>query len=503
MKELMHKIKKTISKVIYFISLIVVIISGCKDEPELWDPKSDELQITEYITEHDSVYSEFKKVMDIGNMSSLLSTRGPFTLFLPDNEAMEAFYTKEGISSVDDLDSVYCRKLVLYHVTPGYISSTDVPVGALPEPNGLGDYLVSDHMEGYVYINKKSAVTDENIIVANGIIHRINNVIDIVTKNTIEVLEESESLTIFTEGLKHAGIDDTLKVISIPFGRIDVRTRYTILAVPDSVYAAVNINSVDDLIARFDDGEGALTEITNGFYKYMDYHCLEGAYYTSSIIETTTYPTLSREGLVNITDDYEINYDSNTDNYTGFILESSNINAKNGVIHIVDTILEEKELAPETIHFETTDFPDLRSLDCFRTEIRNFMDPENSFEKIKWKTAPYLQYYYKLGEPCSYNDCIVMAEGYWELEVTIPKIKKGKYEIWIRMKKGGNRANLAIYFDDRRKEEVIIMTDEFAYVEFYIFDVNWEKTTEHVVKLKTVTPGIVMFDWIEFRPIVE
>src|SRR4030042_5159715 len=100
MKKLYIK-NKTMGKMIYVISLILLIMSGCEEKDiQRWEDKSTEQQITQYITARDSIYSEFKKAMDIGNMSSLLSTRGPYTLFLPDNEAMYAYYAKEGINSI-------------------------------------------------------------------------------------------------------------------------------------------------------------------------------------------------------------------------------------------------------------------------------------------------------------------------------------------------------------------------------------------------------------------
>jgi len=519
MKRLININNKTMGKIIYLFSFILLIMLGCNEKDiQRWEDRSTEQQITQYITARDSIYSEFKKAMDIGNMSSLLSTRGPFTLFLPDNEAMYAYYAKEGINSIEEYsDSLYWRNVVLNHIIAGIYKTGDIPPGAIPQTNGLGDFLIADveftGEKGYLIINKESFVTDENEEAANGIIHRINKVIDIVTETIPEILEDIGSYQIFVEGLKLTGIIDTLKKVDVPYGKVNVRTRYTILAVADSVYRQENINSIDDLIERFDDKVGEVTDVNNGFYRYMDYHCLEGTHYTSSIISTIvgredTYPTISRENVVSIIADgliFKINLDTETDEYTEIILKNSNIPAKNGAIHTINTILEETELPAQTIHFEMTDFPDIMALDCYLTELRNFTtDGQTTFEKLKWKTAPYLQYYFKLGEPCSRNDCIVMAEGYWEVEATIPKIKKGKYQIVIRFKRGGNRANLAVYVDGRRKEEIIVLCcDLFGYDDFPIFDVDWETTTEHKFRLKTITPGIVMWDYIEFRPIAE
>lgn len=499
-------------KVMVYITSIILIMSACEEKSVTeWENKSEEQQITEYISARDTIYSEFKKAMDIGNMSSLLSTRGPYTLFLPDNDAMFAYYAQEGINSIEEFnDPAYWREVVMNHIIPGIFRTRDIPPGSIPQTNGIGDYLIADIMftgeRGYLIINKESYVTDENEFAANGIIHRINKVIDVVDQTIPEVLEQIESYKIFTEGLKRTGIIDTLKTVSVPFENVDVRTRFTMLAVPDSVYHRDSIYSIDDLIARFDDHAGELTDISNAFYRYMDYHCLEGTYYTSLLTSASSYPTISRENLLNIVNDglgFKINTDPVTKEYTEILVDVSNIPAKNGAIHAVNTILEEKQLPPEIIHVEMTEFPDIMALECFRTELRNFTtDGEKTFKNLKWKTAPYLQYYFKPGEPCTFNDCIVMAEGYWELEATFPKIRKGKYQIVSRFKKGGNRANLAVYVDGVRKEDVIVLNDEFGYFDFPIFDVDWTTTTEHTIKLKTITPGIVMWDYVEFRPIL-
>ncbi|HPR31189.1 MAG TPA: fasciclin domain-containing protein [Prolixibacteraceae bacterium] len=492
---------------VLLLFLTSLVLVQCELEPE-WRPLEDaEMQIMEYIQDDSVNFSEFYSIAEHIGLSGILSTRGPFTLFLPDNAAFQAYYVLKGKNSYTDFTDDELIRLLRNHVIPAEITTSDIGLGSIGTRNAIGDYLVSEFDGDEIIINKYSKITKRNITVANGVIHKIDRVIDPISLGTYSTFKEFSEYSIFTQGLEKAGLSDTLDILEIPYGRTTARVRYTILAVPDSVFNAHGIFSVDDLVARFDDGVGNLYDLDNGFFQYMAYHCLENTYYMTTITNGTYY-IITRENSVtfNVGLNFEINPTPGDSVLTTFIDKYSNIPAKNGVIHGITQLLIPDKPTPREYFFDTTSFPEFEAMEGYKVgeTTVNFYDGENGFEKIKWN-GDYLQYWCKFqGTGFINDDCIVMPEGYWSIEITLPKITRGKYEMWGYFKKGSNRANVIVYLDGERIDQVLELNSPSLVTEnVYICDVDFPSTQEHVVKVVTVYPGVMMWDSLRFYPIEE
>jgi uncharacterized surface protein with fasciclin (FAS1) repeats len=481
--------------------LILAIFYSCKNDPIIWKPKSEELVISQYVETNDE-FSEFFGLIESTGVSSLLAVRGPFTLFLPNNDAMNAYYAEKGISSYTNLSMEEQTTLAMNHVVEGEIGSGSIGLGALIEVNGIGDYLVSEFDGSDIIINKNSRIIDRDIIAANGVIHQVNKVLDPVTKSVYQVLADNPGYSIFKQGLDMTGLKDTLNVIDFIFNpAVDktARTRFTILAVADTTFQRFGINSIDDLIATYDDGMGDLTDMENGFYRYMEYHCLSQTYYLSDLdLGTKNYPVLSYDNNVSVTvdDDYKINLDTPTKKYTGFIIELCNNPGKNGTFHTINGLLPVIQPKPTTVVWETTDHFDMKQLDEFGFTYARFFDGQNDFANIKWE-GNYLLYYFKDHDTGSLlnDDCLSMS-GWWWCQVKTPKIMKGKYKIGSNLWSGN--INYAVYVDGVNTA-LIKRSDPANSTSWGEFD--WTRTEEHTIKVVATSPGMLFWDTITFTPI--
>ena len=83
------------------IIIFAFTINACEQEPILWKVDSTEQVITDYVITNPEKFSEFGKLLESTGLSSLLRVRGPFTLFLPDNAAMQKFYQENGVTSFE------------------------------------------------------------------------------------------------------------------------------------------------------------------------------------------------------------------------------------------------------------------------------------------------------------------------------------------------------------------------------------------------------------------
>jgi uncharacterized surface protein with fasciclin (FAS1) repeats len=513
MKLIMNKPLYLILQFLLLFSSLL-LISGCEDvAPVLHDVDSQEQTITQYVLDENFIdrYSLFGEVIVRAGLQNLLSVRGPYTLFLPDNNAVIAYYKMLGIASSEEMDPEQCKELVYNHLTDIAISSGDIGLGALLKVNALGDFLSSEFSGPDIYINKKSLIINRDIVTANGIIHAVDKVIQPVRDDIATVLEGKEGYSIFYQGLIRTGLIDTLRVIEFEYGKFKARTRFTILAVSDDVYRAEGISSVDDLIIEFTEEPDKVTQSNNGFYKYMEYHCIQGAWFMNHL-QKRDYPNISNENFISVTldDDYEINKVNGA--YTSFDIAGSNIPAKNGVLHSVDGILPSPEPKPWRVVFDVTDYIDFRESDFYKKRetlrpgdniFQKFSDGENTFEFIKW-TGDYLQYYYRVNDwkASDYinGDCLSMS-GFWSIEVTTPRIMKGKYEINAFTRYG---PDCLIYIDGVLQEHLYKMSlGGDNVIPRYIGTVDWTESERHTIKLANINSGLLFYDRLEFVPVSD
>ena len=300
--DIMKKLKNLIrhKKLWLLLGVLLLTMTNClEQEPKVWAPDDISLQIAEYIELNSDRFSEFNEMIIRTDFVHLLKARGPYTLFLPTNEAMQNFYTKKGISSIDGLTLDEMERLVRTHLFAFLIPTGAIGLGSLPDTNALGDFISSEFQGSDILISKHSKIIKRDIINANGYIHVIDRVIEPITKTIYKVISEDSDYSIFVAGLERTGLSTVLETISGPYGNTTVRIWFTLLAVSDAIYNASSINSVDDLIQEYSDGILPLTNPENGFYKYMEYHCLEGVHYLSAI-RNGIYPGISREKNITI-----------------------------------------------------------------------------------------------------------------------------------------------------------------------------------------------------------
>jgi len=483
------------------ILVLLMMMLGCVQEPKLWNKTSDELVITDYIATHPDKYSEFGKLVEGAKLSSLLSIRGPFTLFLPTNEAMAKYYEQNN-TSFEQLQPQDMKNLVFNHLILNEIQSSDFGLGAIRDTNALGDYLVTEFQGSDILINKQSIISDRDIKTANGFIHEIDKVIDIVSITVYDQLKSDPAYSLFAQGLELSGLKDTLQQIKSVYGLkngVDqyIRTRFTILAVPDKVYAdSLGITTIDQLISHFTDRRDSITYKANPFYRYMEYHCMGGTHFLSNLT-TKLYPILSYDNNISITidTDYKLNYNKTTKRYTGFDVANSNVPAKNGTIHRINNILPVIQPEPAVFVFDTCDFPEIKQGDFYGKYYMKWYDGQNTFPKIKWK-GDYLEYYYKNHDaPVQLGyDCLNM-NGFWEIEVTTPKVMKGKYTVSGYVWSG--QIDYEVYVDGVKAATMKKSDPDRA----PWGDFTFTKTEEHKIKIVNITWGILFWDTVIFTPL--
>lgn len=487
---------------VLFLLFSSFIFTYCAQDAREWKVKSEEQTIGDYIATTDQ-FSEFAKLVQLTGLEPLLNVRGPFTVMLPNDDAMKAYYQEKNVSSLEELDHDFQVRLVRNHIIGAEIGSSDIGLGAVRDTNAIGDYLVTEFEGSDIIVNKIAKIIKRDIRTANGLIHIIDHTIDPVSKDAYTVISENPSYKIFAEGLRLTGIKDTLQTISFKFGNKNARTRFTLFAVADTTFRRYGINSIDDLItwcgaSKSDDP----TFIENPFYRFVEYHCLTGSYFLSDF-KSGIYPILSHDNNISMTisDDYKINLKSETGKYTGFNIPQCNIPSKNGAIHTINDILPVTDPEPAIITYETTDYFDLQQEDCIGKYYKKWGGDVGltQFEKIKYQ-GDYLLYYYKInhGRTAILNyDCLSML-GYWWIEITTPKVMKGHYAVSANIWSGGE--DLPIFDAYLDGVKVATINARISGTKMDFGEVNWTKTEEHKVKLVCIGWGTLFWDSVIFTP---
>lgn len=118
-----------------------------------------------------------------GNLVSVLSGNGPFTVLAPTNAAFSAFLSANGFASLEDVPTDVLSQLLLNHVIMADVSSSDLATmgsgytsGSASGPDGLNISIYFD-ASGSVMFNNVATVTTADADASNGTVHIIDAVL--------------------------------------------------------------------------------------------------------------------------------------------------------------------------------------------------------------------------------------------------------------------------------------------------------------------------------------
>lgn len=489
-------------KSVVLLSLFVgLLFSFCSKNPDIGTRlNEDEPGIYEYLLSNPDQYSEFAKLIELTNSVDLVRGLKNLTYLLPNNTAMRQYYKEKKVNSLADFTDDFRQSLLRNHIIPSIQKTQDIYLGALQDTNALGDYLKTEFDGTDILLNQTSKILTRNIEVAGNFIQAIDNVLDPVTKDIYTVISENASYSIFAEALQLTGLSDTLLKITVPYLVKNVRTRFTLLAVPDTTYNRFGIQDVNDLIDWCGESSADLTSKEHPLYKYLGYHCLAGTFYLNYFMDESKYYTISQVNSISmsVTDDYKINSDQATNKYTGFHIPESNISAKNGVIHAINNLLPLPEF--QEFIFETTDYFEIKQGLFYRKDQKEWIDGQNSFSKIKFNSDK-LQYFGISAPLDGYlnGDYLFLPNFRW-IEITTPEIPAGHYKISSKLgftfTETFTKTN--IYIDGKY---IIELTSNQQITDFG--EVNWSASGEHLIKIECPDLGTMAWDYLLFTPIPE
>ncbi|MFN2281609.1 MAG: fasciclin domain-containing protein [Anaerolineales bacterium] len=165
-------------------------------------------------------------------------------------------------------------------------------------------------MDGKVMVdNAQIIITD--IEASNGVIHVIDAVVLPETRDIVDIAVEDGRFTTLVAALEAAGLVDALKA----------EGPLTVFAPTDEAFAALPEGTVEGLLADIP----ALTDV-------LLYHVVDGKVMASDVVDLSSAITLSGQDVsISVMDGEVMINDS--------VVIIPDIEASNGVIHVIDAVL--------------------------------------------------------------------------------------------------------------------------------------------------------------------
>jgi uncharacterized surface protein with fasciclin (FAS1) repeats len=299
--------RNKVKKILLIIAVLTVAASlafagGSKmSEPEM---KS----IVE-IAVDDERFSTLATALDAAGLVETLSGEGPFTVFAPTDDA----FAKLPEGTVESLlaDTAALSDVLLYHVTPGKVMSSDV-VTLTSADTALGKPLSISVSGERVMIND-ALVVIADIEASNGVIHVIDSVM-------VPPADEPDIVSIAVDDGRFTTLVAALQAADL-VGTLQGEGPFTVFAPTDDAFALLPDGTVESLL----DDIPTLKNI-------LLYHVVPGSVMSSQVIELSSADTVSGEMI-------RIKADGNKVMINDAQVIIVDIKASNGVIHVIDRVI--------------------------------------------------------------------------------------------------------------------------------------------------------------------
>ena len=191
-------------------------LSSCKDEVDDSDIYTfTGKTITSYLEENASEYSLYSYILSKvelspkskSKISDLLSARGNYTCFVPNNATLQAyldsvFQTKNyDITQIPDSTASYiARNSIIDNGNQEAYLSTSFNTGALEKTNMDDRYITIsfDTITGDTKVNEKSLLVKADIELTNGVIHEVSNVLELSRATLPALIAQDDNTRIFS-----------------------------------------------------------------------------------------------------------------------------------------------------------------------------------------------------------------------------------------------------------------------------------------------------------------
>jgi len=301
---------------LFFVPILsITLLTACSDDDNgtsiVDPPQEDDPNLVELAQSDDNFSTLVSLVVDLDLVDVLANNE--LTVFAPTNAAFDAL--PDGL--VESLTPEELTEIVTYHLVEGTVMSSDLA----PQQDVVmfqGERTLIQASAAGVLINGSANVVTADLTATNGVIHAID---EVILPTEFRVAVEGPSLV---EVAQEAGNFETLLSLTETVG---LTTTLQFLG-PFTAFAPTD-EAFEELFSVVDPGTLSNEEITF----VLTYHVLFGEVPSSALDAQQSVETINEELLYITAGDEGV-----TVNGTSTVI-AADVEATNGVIHVVDSVL--------------------------------------------------------------------------------------------------------------------------------------------------------------------
>ena len=277
------------------------------------------------IAVEDGRFTTLVAAVQAADLVETLSGEGPFTVFAPTDDA----FAKLPAGTLEELlkpeNKQQLTDILLYHVVAGKVMAADV-VGLTEAETALGKKVMVKLENEKVFINEAEVVITD-IEASNGVIHVIDTVILPPAEETVmDIVDTAVAdgrFTTLVAAVQAAELVDTLKGEG-PF---------TVFAPTDEAFAKLPAGTLDELLKA--ENKQQLTDI-------LLYHVMAGKVMAADVSDGLIADSALGTSLF-----FKLDMGNAYVNEAQIII--TDIEATNGVIHVIDTVILPKDIVDAAV----------------------------------------------------------------------------------------------------------------------------------------------------------
>ena len=256
-------------------------------------------------------FNTLAAALEAADLVGALKGEGPFTVFAPSDEAFAKLPSATLESLLKPENRAQLAAILTYHVVPGKVTAADVT--GLDFAGTLNGQRAGIRVEnGSVFVDDAKVVKTD-IMASNGVIHVIDSVLLPASSNIVDTAQSAGTFGTLLAAAKAAGLAEAL------MGEGPL----TVFAPTDEAFAKLPAGTVESLLKP---------ENRHKLAGILKYHVVEGRVYADQAVAARTAGTLEgsevtvrlRGGTVTVNDSKVV---------------AADIDASNGVVHVIDTVL--------------------------------------------------------------------------------------------------------------------------------------------------------------------
>jgi transforming growth factor-beta-induced protein len=263
----------------------------------------------------DERFSTLVAAVTKAGLVETLSSPGPFTVFAPTNDAFAALLTDLGITAEELLNSPDLASILTYHVIAGKVTAADV-VKLSKATTVNGKDITIEVKDGNVILNGSITVIITDIMASNGVIHVIDGVLlppADPKPSIVDIATGDENFSTLVAALQAANLVEALSGEG-----------------PFTVFAPTNA-AFEKLAESLHLGVADLLTLPN-LADILLYHVASGAVDAQEAVELGSIETLQGDRV-----HVSVRHGDVFINHSKVI--QADIEASNGIIHVIDTVL--------------------------------------------------------------------------------------------------------------------------------------------------------------------